>query len=335
MGGFTLEILFGNPFTGRLLCRTKEFLNRSGLDYEDGIECTVDAVENGEILATGSRQGNVLKCIAVSGERRGTGLSSVIVTNLVKNAALESIFHLFLYTKPENRSVFGGLGFYPIAATRDVLLMENAKDGVRKFVEGLECPVKEGKIGSIVANADPFTNGHLYLTEAAARSCDLVHLFILSEDRSEFSADVRLRLAKQAVASLPNVVVHPTGSYLISGATFPDYFIRDKTRVKEICGELDLAVFLQQFAGPLHISCRFAGSEPFSPVTESYNRAMIRALPRGGVSVVIVPRLEREGEAVSAGRVRELLCQGNLRAVRALVPASTYQYLEGRHGGST
>jgi [citrate (pro-3S)-lyase] ligase len=330
-----MEILSGNPFAGKLLCRTEEFLRRSGLDYEDGIEFTVNAVENGEILATGSRQGNVLKCIAVSGKHRGTGLSSIIVTDLVKNAVQENISHLFLYTKPENGSIFAGLGFYPVAVTQDVLLMENVRNGVQNFVKRLECPRKEGIIGSIVANADPFTNGHLYLTEMAAKSCTLVHLFILSEDRSEFSADVRLRLAKEAVKVLPNVVVHPTESYLISSATFPDYFLRDKSQRGKICGELDLAVFLENFAGPLHITRRFVGSEPFSPVTESYNRTMERVLPQGGVQVTVIPRLEQNGAAVSAGRVRELLRGGNLQAVRPLVPASTYQYLKERCGDAT
>lgn len=326
-----MELQFGTPFQGKELKRTVDFLRRSGLNYEDGIEFTVNAVEDGETLATGSRQGNVLKCIAVSPESRGTGLTAVVITNLVRNAVLQGITHLFLYTRPFNKKIFGDLGFYPVAETHEVLLMENKKNGVKNFVNRLECPVKTGIIGCIVANANPFTNGHLYLARIAAGSCDLVHLFILSEDRSLFPADVRLMLAKQAVASLPNVVVHPTGDYLISGATFPAYFIRDKSKVEEICGELDLAVFLQQFAKPLHITRRFVGSEPFSPVTESYNRAMKRILPEGGVQVTMLPRVKWNGKEVSASRVRQLLRDGNLEAVKPLVPEPTYRYLKGRN----
>jgi [citrate (pro-3S)-lyase] ligase len=327
-GGFIMEILFGSPFSGKLLSRTKEFLQQFGLNYENGIEFTVNAVEDGRIVATGSRQGKVLKCIAVSPEFKGMGLSSVIVTNLVKNAAQEDIFHLFLYTKPENKKTFENYGFYLVAMTNDVLLMENVKNGVRNFVNKLERYSKVGKVGSIVANGNPFTLGHLYLVETAARFCDFVYLFILSEDRSMFSANIRLMLAKQATASIPNIAVHSTGNYLISSATFPDYFIQDKTRVKAIYGELDLAVFLQQFVGPLHITHRFVGSEPFAPVTESYNKTMKCILPQSGVQVIIVPRLEQEGTAVSASRVRQLLKEGNLKAVKALVPTSTYQYLK-------
>jgi [citrate (pro-3S)-lyase] ligase len=329
-----METLFGRPLSGELLCQTMKFLHECGLDYENDIEFTVDVVKNDEIVATGSRQRNVLKCIAVSPKYRGTGLLSDIMTNLVGNAIHENITHLFLYTGPKNQDVFASLGFYPVARTDDVILMENVKDGVRKFVKSLECPAGDVETGCIVANANPFTNGHLYLAETAAQLCDFVHLFILSEERSEFSADARLLMAKRAVASLSNVIVHPTGNYLVSTATFPDYFVQDKKKAKAICGELDLAVFVQQFAGPLHITRRFVGSEPFSHVTEKYNETMKRLLPRYGIKVNVVPRLERNGTAISAGGVRQLLEAGNMRAVRELVPVSIYQYLEGRcHNG--
>ena len=311
-----------------MLNQTKAFLHSLALDYDDGVEFTVNLIENEEIHATGSRQGNVLKCIGVSAEDRGRGYAAKIVTELVKNAVQEGFSHLFLFTKPKNSALFGGLGFYPVAATQDVLLMENIRHGVQTFVEGLECPTKQGAIGCIVANCNPFTNGHLYLVEAAAHSCDLLHLFILSEDRSMFPADVRLELAKRAVAHLHNVVVHPTGDYLISYATFPSYFIKDKTRVGEINGALDLAIFAQQFAKPLNITQRFVGTEPFSPVTDSYNRTMESYLPSQGINVVVVPRLKKDGAAVSASRVRALLAQGKLEEIRGLVPPVTYDYLE-------
>jgi len=42
-------------------------------------------------------------------------------------------------------------------------------------------------------------------------------------------------------------------------------------------------------------------------------------------------RVEAEGGAVSAGRVRALLDAGRMDAVRPLVPESTYRFLEGIH----
>lgn len=42
-----------------------EFLTRAGLDSTEPVELTALLWEDGELAATGSRQGNVLKCIAV------------------------------------------------------------------------------------------------------------------------------------------------------------------------------------------------------------------------------------------------------------------------------
>ena len=36
-------------------------------------------------------------------------------------------------------------------------------------------------------NCNPFTKGHKYLIEKASKENDVVHLFILTEDKSEFS----------------------------------------------------------------------------------------------------------------------------------------------------
>jgi [citrate (pro-3S)-lyase] ligase len=98
--------------------------------------------------------------------------------------------------------------------------------------------------------------------------------------------------------------------------------------VGEINGALDLAIFAQQFAKPLNITQRFVGTEPFSPVTDSYNRTMESYLPSQGINVVVVPRLKKDGAAVSASRVRALLAQGKLEEIRGLVPPVTYDYLE-------
>ncbi|CAB1252794.1 [Citrate [pro-3S]-lyase] ligase [Ruminococcaceae bacterium BL-6] len=323
-----MEFVYGRPVAGELKKKTIRFLREASLDFDESAEFTVCLMENGEILATGSRQGKVLKCLAVLKDIRGSGLAARIVTELVKDAVSAGFAHLFLYTKPESGRIFEALGFYPVAGTEDVLLLENVKNGAEKFVSSLDCPIKEGKIGCIVANCNPMTNGHLYLAETAARSCDFLHLFIPSEDCSRFPADVRMMLAKRAVSHLRNVAVHPTGDYLTSAATFPDYFIRDKARVENIRCMLDLVVFARKFAGPLHITTRFVGSEPFSRTADCYNRVMKEYLPSRKIEVEIVPRLEIGSSAVSAGRVRELLDEGKLEKVRELVPLATYDYLK-------
>lgn len=64
--------------------------------------------------------------------------------------------------------------------------------------------------------------------ETAASQCELLHLFVPSEDRSAFPAQVRHELVKQGVMDIGNVVLHHTSDYLISSAVFPTYFIKEK-----------------------------------------------------------------------------------------------------------
>ena len=180
----------------------------------------------------------------------------------------------------------------------------------------------------MVANCNPFTLGHQYLIEQAAKACDTLHLFVLSEDASLFPADVRMELVKKGTAYLPNVLVHPTSDYLISSATFPTYFLKEEQIEKGAGGQLDLVVFGQHFAPALDIRCRFVGQEPFSPITALYNKQMQEILPRFGIQVVEIPRKEEGGAAISASRVRALLVEGKLDEVRALVPDTTWEFLQ-------
>ena len=71
------------------------------------------------------------------------------------------------------------------------------------------------------------------------------------------------------------------------------------------------------------ISVRFVGSEPFCPVTRAYNEALAQALPARGVALRELPRLERDGRAVSATAVRALVRVGRWEEIRPLVPETT------------
>lgn len=326
-----MELEYGAPPRPWQKKRTEAFLARAGLDYDPAIEYTVNLTEDDEIIATGSLSGNICKCIAVDPAHQGEGLTATVITQLRQEAFRRDIRHLFLYTKPKNRAMFGDLSFFPVAETADTLLMENQRNGVTDFVASLETRPCDGTVGAVVANCNPFTLGHRYLVEQAAEACGLLHLFILSEDRSRFPAAHRLALAKAGTADLKNVIVHPTGDYLISAATFPTYFIKDKERVPQIRCDLDLEVFSRHFAPALRITRRFVGTEPLSPVTEAYNRRMKEVLPQRGIAVTEIPRKELSGAPISASRVRALMDEGDWEGLRPLVPETTYEYLtEGR-----
>ena len=54
---------------------------------------------------------------------------------------------------------------------------------------------------------------------------------------------VRKRLVREGTARIPNVVLHDSGLYIISSATFPSYFLKDEAAVIDGHARLDLAVF--------------------------------------------------------------------------------------------
>lgn len=301
-----------------------DLLQKANLACDEQLESTVLVWEGDSLIATGSRWGNILKCIAVDDAHRGEDLTATVLTALRQDAFTDGYSHLFLYTKPQNEFMFSSLFFYPIAKTGDVLLMENRQNGIGNFLNTL--PVAEGKtVGAAVMNCNPFTKGHRYLIETAAKECDRVYVFVLSEDRSEFSAKDRLEMVKRGVADLPNVTVLPTGPYLISAATFPTYFLKEREKATQIQCLLDIEIFTKYYVPKFGIARRYVGTEPLSPMTAQYNEALAAVLPEKGIVLRQIPRLEQNGAPISASAVRANL--NDPEKLAQLLPETTIRYL--------
>ena len=282
--------------------------------------------ENDQIIATGSCFGPTLRCFAVSGQHQGEGLLNEIVTHLMETQFARGNSHLFLYTKIASAKFFESLGFYEIARVDGQLVfMENRKRGFAAFLENLEKTKRPGRSAALVMNANPFTLGHLYLVETAAKNCDTLHLFVLSEDASLVPFAVRKRLIREGTAHIQNVILHDSGPYIISNATFPSYFLKDETAVITGHARLDLAVFTK-IAQALDVTARYVGEEPNSQVTGLYNTIMAQELPKAGIACHIIPRLQAQGTAISASTVRVALQQGDWETLKTLVPPTTYAY---------
>ena len=245
-----------------------------------------------------------------------------------QEAFREGHSQLFLYTKPRNEPLFADLMFYPVAQTGDVLLMEDRRDGIGQFIRQLPAGEHTGKVGAAVMNCDPFTLGHQYLVETASKACDHLYIFVLSEERGHFSASDRLEMVRRGTAHLNNVTVLPTGPYLISSATFPTYFLKDRDQADRIHCQLDVEIFARHFAPAFSIKTRFVGTEPLSPLTQQYNVILKSQLPSRGIRVEEIPRLTQGNVPVSASAVRAALKAGDRQAVKNLVPQTTFAYLE-------
>lgn len=303
-------------------------LTRAGLEPDEDWEQTALVWEEDTLVAAGSRRGNLLKCLAVDAARQGEGILSMVLTALRQEAFQQGHRHLFLYTKPTNAYLFTPLFFYPVAQTKDVLLMENKKDGIREFLNTLPLSPSSGTVGAVVMNCNPFTLGHRYLIETAAAECDRLYVFVLSEDQSRFSAKDRMDMVMLGTADLPGVTVLPTGPYLISAATFPTYFLKNREQAGQIQCQLDLEIFCKYFAPKFGITRRYVGTEPLSPMTKQYNDTLRQYLPQQGIGLREIPRLQKDGVPVSASAVRALLEAGDADALSALVPETTLTRLK-------
>ena len=201
-------------------------------------------------------------------------------------------------------------------------MMENKKDGLSRFLAELEHSELKNA-GAVVVNCNPLTNGHLYLMETALKQCSELHVFVVSEDRSEFPADVRYDLVKRGTEHMKNLYVHHGGRYIVSFATFPAYFLKDKNRTEDIKADLDLTLFGMRVAPALKLKTRFVGTEPYCTVTNAYNMRMKALLPAWGVDVIEIERKDK----ISASEVRRLMHAGKLEELKPLVPQVTYDYI--------
>ena len=209
--------------------------------------------------------------------------------------------------------------------------MENRRDGFARYLKGLAPYAGERPGAALVMNANPFTLGHAALVERAARESERVVLFVLSEDRSLVPYKDRLAMVKTACAKYDNVSVVSSGSYMISSATFPSYFLKDADIVTRTHAELDATLFTR-IAAALNLTRRYVGEEPFSHTTSLYNEALAEVLPKAGVELVVIPRAQAQGEAISASHVRQLIHDGHIEEIQPLVPETTYAYLSGSAG---
>ncbi|WP_035051539.1 [citrate (pro-3S)-lyase] ligase [Carnobacterium pleistocenium] len=309
------------------------FLIHADIRPEKNVDYTVGLFDGDELIATGSTAKNVLKCIAICKKYTGGGVINQMVSHLINVIFENGESTCYVYTKPESKQSFEYLGFKELARVPDELVfMEKAVFGFQDYLLKLQSQKREGKrIAGIVMNANPFTKGHLYLIEKAAQENDVVHLFVLSENISDFPTPVRIKLVQEGVVHLENVFVQETGNYMVSAATFPSYFLKEKSSVTKIQATLDAIIFKDSIAPMLNIHYRYAGEEPFSVATNLYNEAM-REVFADKIKLIILPRKKIEDEVISASRVRRLLVEDNLKAIEKLVPKSTFNYLVSEEG---
>lgn len=188
------------------------------------------------------------------------------------------------------------------------------------------------KCGAIVMNCNPFTLGHRYLIECAVKQVDILYIFVVEENKSFFEFEDRLEMVRQGTKDLKNVIVVPSGKFMISALTFPEYFMKDYVKEKDFDVSADLDIFGRNIAPAFNISVRFAGEEPLDVVTANYNKYMGVMLPMYGIEFCEIPRLKDNNcRVINATYIRKLLNDGNYGEILKYVPESTYTILQQKY----
>lgn len=182
-------------------------------------------------------------------------------------------------------------------------------------------------VGCIVMNANPFTKGHLYLAERAAQEVDMLLIFVVEEDLSEFSFSDRFHMVERGVQHINNVRVIPSGSFILSRHTFVSYFEKDKKQDERVDAALDIQFFGAYIVPAFGINKRFVGEEPKDLVTRQYNEEMKSRLPLYGVEVIEIPREKVNEMYISATVARDLYQEKDWNALNQYLPSSTMEYL--------
>ena len=177
--------------------------------------------------------------------------------------------------------------------------------------------------GVVVMNCNPFTLGHRYLIEQAAKQVERLYVMVVKEDCSLFAYTERKAMVEQGVADIENVNVIDGSDYAISRATFPTYFLKRLDDAADTQMLLDLDLFRRHIAPALGATVRFVGTEPTDQLTRRYNQLMHETLK----DVREIDRLEKDGNAVSASRVRKAMEEGDMNTIRQLVSPTTLPYI--------
>lgn len=357
-----MEIQTLNPTTPRQRQRIEAFLKRNGLRFDDMHYYAAITDDDGEMIAGGGLKGNVIKCVAVDDAHKGEAIANTLISHLIAHANEEGHSNVMLFTKPKNRQLFESLSFRLLAEAPEAVLMETGIGGINNMVEQLKKIKEEGEVckennqeckkeektnlnittpqhlnpstpqplttttplrGVVVMNCNPFTLGHRYLIEQAAKQVERLFVMVVREDCSLFAYAERKAMVEQGVAHLENVTVIDGSEYAISQATFPTYFLKRLDDAADTQMLLDLDLFRRHIAPALGTTVRFVGTEPTDRLTRRYNQLMHEVL----ADVRETVRLEKEGNAVSASRVRKAMEQGDMSTIRQLVPPTTLPYI--------
>jgi [citrate (pro-3S)-lyase] ligase len=306
------------------------FLKAHNLECDGDVTYSILVYDQNELVGTASLANNVMKCFLVKASHQNQHITNLMFDHLVHTLETKGIDHYFVYTGYENDKIFEDLHMKLIVKTMNTALLEGGKT-INHVLTQLknDYQLDDGPKAAIIMNANPMTNGHLYLVETAAKENASVLVFVVSEDVSKFPFEDRFAIIQKACAHLKNVTVLPTLDYLVSKITFPKYFLKEDQLIKDEQTLVDVLVYKEYFVPIFNIKKRYLGEEPYSYNTNKYNNVLKDYLNH---HIKIIKRKEQFNHPISASFVRKLIRANKIDKIKDYVPESTFAYLQSKKG---
>lgn len=318
-------MIIKEAFLQEELERIKIFLNKFSLKLDPNLTKTFYIEnDNNEIIGTISCQDYIIKDLAVDESYQSENLASLLINEILNYFRLNNIYNYQVFTKPIYKNIFISLGFKEIVESDKVIMLE----GGVTFISDKLIQIKNvlnfkfGEInescdlGCVVINGNPITNGHMHIIEEASKNHKMVVLFVVEEDKSEFTFEERMSFAYLSTMRLGNVCVIPSSKYIVSSSTFPSYFLKDENEALEQYSKIDALIFKEYFMKQLFIKKRYVGTETITKMV-NYNNILKETLQD---KLVIIERLQENNEVISASKVRTLLKEQKYEEALLYVP---------------
>ena len=308
--------------------RIEKFLSNFDLKLDSNLTKTLYIEnENDVIIGTISCADYIVKDLAVDENYQSENLASLLVNEILNHFRLNNVHNYQVFTKPKYKNIFLSFGFKEIVETDKVIMLEGGVNNIATKINEIKKTLtnrfgeinETSDIGCVVMNANPITNGHMYLIEEASRLNKMVVVFVVEEDKSDFTFEERFSLVYLSTTRLGNVCVVPSSKYIVSSSTFPSYFLKDETEVSEQYSKIDALIFKEYFMKQLFIKKRYVGTETSNKMI-NYNNTLKEEL---NDSLVILDRINYNNEQISASNVRKLLKENKINEALELVPRET------------
>lgn len=306
----------------------EKFLKTFDLKLDNNLTKTLYIEDNDKIIGTISCEKYIIKCLAVDPSYQSENLAGTLVNEMIQYFRNNNIFNYQVFTKPIYKNIFISMGFRRLVETDKVIMLEGGVTTINDELDKIKRQIgfqfgpisEETDLAALVINGNPLTNGHVYLIEEASKNHNYVVVFIVEENKSEFTFEERFSMAYLATKRLGNVCVLPSTKYIVSSLTFPSYFLKDADEINEQYSKVDALIFRDYFMKKLFIKKRYIGTEKSNKM-RSYNASLKEIL---GDNVEIVERITEDGDVISASRVRALLRENKLNEAIKYIPRENY-----------